>query len=143
MNLVVSQPQKLEGLLETITLLDKVSETITGKPASWKSGSGTAAGQGDDDSAPSPRDIAIANLPETAVMREQLTQHIEAEVKHLQKQVGAIARRVSKPGTAYKLNLLYARIRRLNGLLAHIAEAAYDMLKRLFIRVVIDRQSVV
>ena len=51
--------------------------------------------------------------------------------------------RFGKPGAAHKLNDLYARIRRLNGLLSDLMQASYEVLKRIYIRVVIDKQSVV
>ena len=74
-------------------------------------------------------------------MQKQLEQHIRSEVKKLRKQARTIAR-IGKPGAAYHLNNLYARIHHLNALLAAILEASYDVLKRLFIRVFIDRQPI-
>ncbi len=74
-------------------------------------------------------------------MQQQIEQHIRQEVRQLQKEVKRVSR-VSRPGMAYKLNQLYAKIRRLNGLLSELLEASYEVLRRFFIRVVIDRQSI-
>ena len=42
-----------------------------------------------------------------------------------------------------EFNKFNKRIRRLNSLIAEILEASYEVLKRLFIRVFIDKQSVI
>jgi len=76
------------------------------------------------------------------VIRKELAKHIENEVKTLRKQVRHATRRISKPGNAHKLNELYSRIRRLNTLLANMFEASYDVVKRLFVRVFIDKQPI-
>ncbi|MDD5623780.1 MAG: hypothetical protein PHI23_03665, partial [Candidatus Peribacteraceae bacterium] len=89
----------------------------------------------------SPREQAILNLPSPEAMQTKLRQKIHMEVKQLHKQIHSISR-VSKPGNAFKLNLLYARIRRLNGLLAELVEASFEVLKRLFVRVFIDEQPI-
>lgn len=143
--LVVSQPQKLEGLLETISLLDKVSESIGGVASGDWSGAGSTGGtqQQAGQSGTSARDQAIAAIPQPAIIQKQLAKHIEKEVKKLQREVKSATRRITKPGNAYKINKLYARIRRLNGLLSELADASLEVLKRLFIRIFIDKQSVV
>jgi len=142
--LVVEQPHKLEGLLETITLLDKISERVGEDRSGDLGGAGVGpAGTGATAQAEqSVRDQAIANLPAELVIRKQLAKHIEKEVKTLRKEVRSATRRVSKPGAAHNLNDLYARIRRLNSLLATILEASYDVVKRIFIRVFIDKQPI-
>ena len=141
--LVVEQPHKLEGLLETINLLNTISERASeDRSGDMGGGGGTATTQGDQKSGTSARDDAIANLPTEHVLRVQLKQHIEKEVKVLQKEVRRAARRATKPGSAYQLNKLYARIRRLNALLTTIMETSYDVAKRLFIRIFIDKQPV-
>lgn len=144
--LIVSQPQKIEEILKdlnTITTFEaRVSErTGEDRSGSWSGAAGTGTGGKRDDGQVSARDQAIANLPQPEVMRQKVAAQIEDEVKLLQKEVRVAARRASQPGAAYKLTLLYARIRRLNGLLASLAEAAYDVLKRLFVRIIIDRQK--
>ncbi len=143
--LIVRQPAKLAELgklLETFENLNaRVSERAGEDSSGDMGGAAMGAGQGDDSQA-SPRDIAIKNIPPEAVMKEKLAHHIGKEVQKLEKLTRGIARS-TKPGAAYKLNQLYARIRRLNSLLAEITEAAYEVLRRLFIRVFIDQQPVV
>jgi len=143
--LIVSQPKKLEGLLETLVLIDKVSETM-GEDRSGDMGGGGTGGtaQGDDDQIQiSLREKAIANLPDAQVMQKQLKAHIEKEVSKLQKEVKHAARRASKPGSAYKMNILYARMRRLNALLAELLEASHEVLKRLYVKIFVDKQTVI
>ena len=142
-NLVVTQPEKFEGLLETISLMDKVSERMGEDRSGDLGGSGGSAGtaQGDDDST-SARAKAIANLPETPQMRRELGNYIQKEIKVLRKQVRRQAFRASKPGSAHQLNELYSKIRRLNTLLSELMEASVDVLKRLFIKVFIDKQTI-
>jgi|TARA_Y100000310_G_scaffold175693_1_gene175757 hypothetical protein len=143
-NLVVTQPENFEGLLETISLMDKVSERM-GEDKSGdmggSSGGTKGAGKGDG-SAVSTRAQAIANLPDTPQMRKELGKYIQKEIKGLRKQVRRKAFRASKPGSANQLNDLYGKIRRLNSLLAELMETSVDVLKRLFIRVFIDKQSI-
>ena len=141
--LVVSQPKKLEGLLETIALLDRISERVGEDRSGDMGGAGAAAtGQKGTTAATSKRDQRIANLPPAAIMRRELKKQIEKEVKGVQKDIHAATRQVSRPGAAYRLNVLYARLRRLNALISDLLEAAYDVIKRLFIKVVIDEQKV-
>ena len=142
-NLVVTQPDKFQGLLETISLMDKVSERLgedrSGDFAtSGGTGGATAQGQGQQ----STRAQAIANLPETPQMRRELGTYIQKEIKALRKEVRRKAFRASRPGSAHQLNELYAKIRHLNNLLSELMEASVDVLKRIFIRVFIDKQSV-
>lgn len=144
-NLVVTQPDKFQGLLDTISLMDKVSERIGEDASSDMSGAGAGAGgtQGDgDDSAQSARAQAIANLPDSPQMRKELSHYIQKEIKSLRKQVRKKAFRASKKGSAHQLNELYSKIRRLNSLLSELMEVSVDVLKRIFIRVFIDKQSI-
>lgn len=142
--LIVTQPPKVEMLLEALSAIDKISERIgEDRSADMGGGGSTAAGKGDDASAAaSIRNQKIANLPAQEVMRTQLRKEIEKEVSELHREVKKAKKRLSRPGAAYKLNALYARIRRLNALIAELFDAAYDAVKRLFIKVVIDRQKV-
>lgn len=142
-HLVVAQPEKFEGLLETISLMDKVSERM-GEDRSGDlggGGGGQTSGKGDDDGT-STRAQAIAALPDTPQMRKELGQYIQKEIKDLRKQVRRKAFRASKPGSAHRLNELYSKIRRLNSLLAELLDTSVDVIKRLFIRVFIDKQSI-
>lgn len=141
-HLVVTQPDKFTGLMEMITLMDKVSETMGEDRSGDMGAGGTAGAKRDDDTATSARAQAIANLPPTADMRIELSRYIQKEIKLLRKQVRRKAARASKPGSAYQLNELYGKIRRLNSLLSELMETSVDVLKRLFIRIFIDKQSI-
>jgi len=132
-------------LLDALAAIDKISERI-GEDRSADmggGGGGKAATKGDDaTSATSVRNQKIANLPAQEVMRQELQKEIEKEVSELHSEVKRARKRLTRPGAAYKLNALYARMRRLNSLIAELFDAAYDAVKRLFIKVVIDRQKV-
>lgn len=147
---VVSQPVKVDSHLGNqlgsfLEEINTISESAGNGPGeNWSSGStgGTQQTSGNG-SAPvvSARDEAIANLPHPKVMQKQLEAHIKAEVKSLRKQAKAIAR-INQPGGAYRANQLYTRIRHLNALLSELLSSSADVLKRLFIRVFIDKQTV-
>lgn len=144
--LLVVRPQRvmkeLNLLLATLEALpSRVGETM-GEDSSrdmGAGGSGPASAQARSQT--SARAQAIANLPDPTVMQKQLAEHIEKEVKKLSKQAKRLAR-TTKPGAAHRMNELYARIRRLNAILSEIFEASVELLKRLFIRVFVDEQSV-
>ncbi len=143
--LIVRQPAKLaelSKLLETFENLDARVSERTGEDRSGDMGAGggvAGSAQGDDDT--SPRAKAIRDLPAPAVLRERLQTHIGKEVQKLDREAKMLARS-GKPGSAYKLNTLYARMRRLNALLFDLWEAAEEVLRRLFIRVFIDEQPI-
>jgi len=146
--LAVSQPskmQELNDLLLTLDNFDKNVREMTGEDRSGDlGGSGaTASGgtQGDDGTQVSARQTLLANLPAMEVMHQKIEGHIQAEVKQLEKLSRAVARS-SDPGAAYHLNELYAKIRKLNSLLANMVEASIDVVKRLFIRIFIDKQPI-
>ena len=140
-SLVVTQPEKMIGILEHV---NRITEKSASGPAhDGPAGGGAAATQGGAQTqGPSPRDQAIANIPLPAVVQAQLAEHIQQEVRMLRREAGKITR-MSSPGAAYQLTLIYARIRRLNALLAELIDASLDVLKRLFIRVFIDRQPII
>ncbi|UPA22253.1 hypothetical protein K8942_04345 [Candidatus Peribacteria bacterium] len=139
---IVAQPKSVD-LTSFMEGLGQFTENANDKPANDGSGSGGTAVKttSQTQSGLSARDLAIANLPIPVVMQKELEQHIREEVKKLRKQAKVIAS-MSRPGSAYKANLLYARIRRLNALLASLFEASVEVLKRLFVRVFIDKQSI-
>ncbi len=143
--LVVKQPAKLAeltSLLETFENLNaRVSETTGEDRSGDMGGGGTGGSTKGDDQAVSARDLAIKRIPRPEAMREKLQNHIRKEVHSLERKASAAARG-SRPGSAHNLNEIYARIRRLNTLLAEILEASVELLKRLFIRVFIDKQSI-
>lgn len=146
---VVSQPVKIESHLGNqlgsfLEDINRISESSPGGPGEqWSGSDGSQMTSGTQGTTPvvSARDQAIANLPVPAMMQKELEKHIRDEVKKLRKQAQSIAR-MNKPGAAYHLNVLYTRIRHLNALLTEIIGASYDVLKRLFIRVFIDRQPI-
>lgn len=146
--LIVRQPAKLAELGQLLDTIDGLTNRVSeraGEDVSADLGGAGAAGamvrSGQQPKRISPRDQAIAAIPEPAVIQQKLKQHIEAEVKTLNRQAKKIAR-IGGAGAAYRLNELYARIRRLNALLADLLEASVEVLKRLFIRVFIDEQPV-
>ncbi len=140
--ITVSQPKKLESILETINLMNTISERIGESKSGDLGGTGIAGKKQGAQSGQSQRDQAIADLPSAPVMQKQLQKHIRTEVKNLQKEIRIAARKVSKPGSANKLNELYARIRRLNGILHELFSTSVDVIKRLYIRVFVDKQTV-
>ncbi len=145
---VVTQPVKIEtggqllgSFLEDI---NKMSENAPSGPGEQgTAGTGGAMVQTAGGSSPvvSSRDEAIANVPTAKVMQKQLEAHIKAEVKKLRKQARTIAR-INQPGGAYRLNQLYTRIHHLNALLAELFSSSIDVVKRLFVKVFIDKQTV-
>ena len=126
--------------------MDKVSETMgEDRSGDWSgSGSGTGGSQqgDDDDGTTSARAKAIANLPEPDMMKKEIGKYIQKEIKSLRKQVRRRAFRASKPGSAHQMNEMYAKIRRLNNLFAELMESSVDVLKRIFIRIFVDKQSI-
>ncbi len=144
---VVSQPVKIEtggqllgSFLEDI---NKMSESAPSGPGEQGTSGTGGAMQTTGGSTPvvSSRDQAIANVPAAKVMQKQLEAHIKAEVKKLRKQAHTIAR-INQPGGAYRLNQLYTRIHHLNALLAELFSSSIDVVKRLFVKVFIDKQTV-
>lgn len=143
--LIVTQPPKMKELgqlLETLdSLTQRVSERTGEDTSSDLGGAGGSTGAAGQRRA-SPRDAAIALMPTApAVLQAELAKHIEKEIKMLERKVSS-ARNASKAGGAFELNELYARIRKLRALLREVVEASVDLLKRLFIRVFIDKQPI-
>lgn len=141
-HLVVTQPDKFQGLLETISLMDKVSERLGEDHSGDMGGGGSAQGsnQGDDGTT-SARAAAIATIPDAPEMRKSLGAYIQKEIKILRKEARKETFRSSKPGSAHHINDLYSKIRRLNTLFVELMETSVDALKRLFIKVFVDKQS--
>lgn len=140
----VLQPGKAEGLAMLVAEINSLpGETTTEDATSdWSaSGGGTAMTSQGAQQGSSARDQALANLPAPAQMQKQLEAHIRSEVKELRKQTKLIIRS-RKPGSAYALAQMYAKIRHLNALLADLLEASYDVLKRLFVKVFVDKQAI-
>lgn len=142
-----AQPQKLPNLSSMAELLgeiEKIAET-TGEDRSgdWSGTTPgtTAVATGGAITGQSPRDRAIAAIPEVAVMRKELEKHIVTEIKVLRKDIRRITR-VRAPGAAFRLNELYTRLRRLNSLLHDLFATSYEVVRRLFVKVFIDKQPI-
>ena len=146
----VLQPRKSEPVLstldvkevlETLDAIDSITQRVSERTGEDRSvgpaGSGASAVRG-----PSPRDLAIANLPVPVIMQKRLEKHIRHEIKQLNKEAKRVSR-MSKPGAAYYLNELYGKIRRLNSLLHELFESSVELMKRLYIRVFIDKQPII
>ena len=140
-HLIVVQPEKLGNLLEAIESLTAPSEAASGRQGE-NGGAGTHPPQAGE-SGPqtiSPRDQAIANLPSQEKMQTELRKHIYGEVRTLRRKAAYLT--TSRPGAAYRLNQIYANIRKLNRLLLELLQASYETLKHFFVRVFIDRQPI-
>ena len=141
---VVIQPAKMEALIASI--LEQVGD-LPKEQASETPGEqfpiGTSGSAGAQQAAAkriSLREQAIANLPPAEQMQVKLAVHIQAEVRKLRRQARMTA--LSKPGAAHALNELYAKMHKLNKFLFDLFEASIDIIKRLFIRVFVDRQTI-
>lgn len=142
--LIVNQPKAVEGILNVIgsieALQQRVSERSSEDAAGDWSGAGATTG-GKAQTGTSARDRAIAAMPAPELVQQQLKQHIEKEITTLHKKAKRAAKS-NKAGGAFELNEIYSNIRRLQALLKDILQASYDTLKRLFVRVFIDKQSI-
>jgi hypothetical protein len=143
----VVQPKPLPHLSNMADLLGEIGKIAesTGEDRSgdW-SGSGAGAvarGTSGGQAGTSPRDQAIANVPSTPVMLKELEKHIVTEIKTLRKDIKSITR-LRSPGAAFQLNELYTKMRHLHSLLREILEASYEVVKRLFVKVFIDKQPI-
>ncbi|MFA6038834.1 MAG: hypothetical protein WCV62_04835 [Candidatus Peribacteraceae bacterium] len=146
--LVVSQPKKLETLLQDLSTIESFTNRVSERTGEDRSGdlggagAGSSTDQGDDQQI-SARDQAIAAMPTSPlVLQKKLQDHVQEEMTHLRKMAKKTAR-ASRPGDAFRLNQIYARIRRLNALLLELVEATLDMLHRLYIRVFVDKQPII
>lgn len=137
--LIVQQPRKLEAILAEIEHLSETAPTKIAEDGGATTGNPRTA-TGKSPPSLSPREHALANLPPAALMQRHLQKHIHEEMKKLRREAGHVVH-PSKPGAAFQLNCIYARIRRLSALLAEIWEASYEVLRRMFIRIFIDKQT--
>ena len=146
MNLAVRQPPKLEGLmtlLDTLSGLERVAEVVREDSSGDLGAAGAAAGAvAQDSSGASIRSQAIKSLPSTTVMRKRLTNHLQREMKRMERKARGMARSAKK-GSAYLLNELYAKIRRIQSLIAELVDAAAEVVRQLYIRLFIDHQQLV
>ena len=142
--LAVTQPEKLANVLETIDLMGRVTEKLSeGRSGNMGAAGGSQRNGAGATGQPSARAQAIANLPDAPEMQRFIEHHICREIRTLRRDIRKSARRVGKPGSAYRLNELTARVRRLNGLLSKLFDAGYDVVRRLFIRICIDKHAAI
>lgn len=147
----VSQPLRTQVPMEAMQSIlaevnDIVRDSAPSKAGEQWSGSGTqqvatTGGAAQAAQTASWRDQAIAAIPAPVIMQKQLAVHIEQEIKDLRKQASKITD-LRKPGAAHRFNELQSKIHRLNNVLTAIFEASMDVLKRLFIKVFIDKQPI-
>jgi hypothetical protein len=135
------QANAVRSFLEEMSNIKEAATDLPGEdlPAAGGGSQMTAAGQ-QTQTTTSARQAAIAGLPKPQVMQKEITKHIQSEVKKLRKQAKRLA--VTHPGSAHHLVQIYAKIHRLNSLLAEIFEAGLDVLKRLYVRIFVDRQAI-
>jgi hypothetical protein len=146
LHLAVMQPPKMKSLLDMLNILSDLPERISEVSredasqdlgAAGSAGYAAAKGQG-----ASARDQAMRSLPATDVMRTRLTHHLQSEVRELEHQARKLAQSV-RQGSAYVLNELYAKIRRIQMLIVELLDAAEEVIRRLYIRLFIDHQQLV
>jgi len=145
-HLTVRQPEKIRSLLFVLADLEKISEIVL-EDQSKDMGSGGTSGlvgvvSGGQKGGTSLRDQAIRSLPSQDIMCRRLTRHLAKEVRQLEFKVRRISYSTKK-GSAYLLNDLYAQIRKIQSLIIELADAATEVVRRLFIRLFIDHQQLV
>jgi len=139
---VVFQPQKLKEIVEVVDLMGTVAARIredTPSDTPGASGSGSGAQQKSGTSA---RDEAIAKAPPVAIMQKKLVEHLEREVKTIEKQANALKMSNAR-GSGFLLSELYRKIRRLRSVIGDILHASAEMVKRFYVSVFIDHQPLV
>ena len=138
----VFQPAKLTEIMDMIDLMGEYSERVR-EDRSHDMGGGSGAmttQKANSGGGTSPRDAAIAKLPVPPVMQKQLITHIKGEIKKLSGQAHGISHITANRGSAYLLNEIYKRIRRLSTLIDEIISASADMIRRFYIALFIDHQ---
>ncbi len=146
MRVIVHQPPKMRELNDLLLTFEELPSRVsemTGEDRSGDMGASSAgAGRAAAVTQPPPRERKIMAMPQDEqTLKQELKAHIQREVQTLNQEAKKIER-LNRPGAAHRLTKLYARIRRLNGLIAEILQASYETVKRLFIRVFIDEQPV-
>lgn|SRR3989338_336367 len=142
---VVPPPKAAEAIrafLEDLNTVKESASDVTGE--NWSGGGtsdGTQVSGQQGDARTSARDQAIANLPSPQVMQKNIQKHIQGEVKKLRKQAKKLS--LTQPGAAHHLVQIYAKIHHLNAILGQMFEAGFDMVKRLYIRIFVDRQPII
>ena len=80
------------------------------------------------------RQRLISSQPKTQVMVKQITRSLEKEEKQLLKQARTLRRRAA--GSAFRLTSIVQRLREVHQLISALADMAYDVLKKLWLKVV-------
>lgn len=138
---VVFQPPKLKEVVEIINLMGTVASRVREDNSGDVPGGGTKSAAAKQ-SGTSARDEAIANAPPLPVMQKKLVEHLEKEARTIRAQARAIARS-NQRGSAFMLNNLYRKMRRLSSLISQILQASAEMIKRFYIAAFIDQQPLV
>lgn len=140
---IVFQPQKLKEIVEVVDLMGTVAARVREDASSDIPGAtgGKAQGSGQQ-TGTSARDDAIAKAPPVAVMQQKLVEHLEREVKTIERQARSL-RNSNVRGSGFMLSELYRKIRRLRSLIGDILHASAEMIKRFYVSVFIDRQPLV
>lgn len=142
---IVFQPPRLSKIVEIVDVMGNVVESIREENArdipttTTVTTSGGVAAQTGGVSA---RDAAIAAAPTVPVMQQKLVQHLRQEVRIIQRQASSLSRKDER-GSAYLLNVLYRKIRRLSSLINEILHASSEIIRRFYIAVFIDHQALV
>lgn len=140
---VVFQPQKLKEIVEVVDLMGTVAARVREDTPSNTPGGAGGSGQGSQQkSGTSARDEAIAKAPPVAIMQKKLVEHLEREVRTIQKQASSL-KMSNAPGSGYLLSELYRKIRRLRSVIGDILHASAEMIKRFYVSVFIDHQPLV
>ncbi|MEQ1849748.1 MAG: hypothetical protein ABL890_04120 [Candidatus Peribacteraceae bacterium] len=140
---VVYQPPKLKEIVEIIDLMGHVATRVREDNAGdWTGATATASGSGTQQDGSSARSQAIARAPSIPVMQKELIRHLEKEMRMIRKQAKAVSSSRGR-GSAYLLNELYKKLRRLRELARQILGASAEVIKRFYISVFIDRQPLV
>lgn len=143
-NAPVLQPAKAEGIESLLDQIDAMrigEKTGEDKSGDWSGSGGGAVATQDGSTAASPRDQALKNLPSQQVMQREIAKHISMEMRQLRRTARRITR-IGRAGQAFELAKIYSRMRQLSGLLQQLWESSYDVVRRIFIRIFIDKQSV-
>lgn len=138
---IVFQPQKLKEVIDIIDLMGNIATRVR-EDSSGDMGGASGGGKVKKASGTSARDDAIANAPATEVMQKKLVAHLRKEIGSMKRQ----ARKASKSnarGSAWALAELYKKIRSLSSLMKEILHASAEMIRRFYISVFIDQQSLV
>jgi hypothetical protein len=139
---VTHQPPKLKEIVQIVDLMGHVATRVREENAGDWTGAVAATSGSAPSGGTSVRDHAIAHAPAVPVMQKQLIKHLEKEMRLIRSQAKAVSRSRGR-GSAYLLNELYKKLRRLRELTKQILGASAEVIKRFYVSVFIDRQPLV